>query len=144
MITNTRVVYSFLNKLILNVSNSNKINRLYTTLSNCRQIIEDTSSLLTLATSDKTKDSDSSASSKIYSFTRRHEHTERDSYSHIQALDSIWSSSLDKRRCSCSTTTTTRERKLVIFNSNLEANRREIVSIRVNKPHIEIYKYKFH
>jgi hypothetical protein len=31
------------------------------------------------------------------------------------------------------------ERKLVIFNSNLQANRREIVSIRVNTPHIEIY-----
>jgi hypothetical protein len=31
------------------------------------------------------------------------------------------------------------ERKLVIFNSNPQANRREIVSIRVNTPHIEIY-----
>ena len=104
---------------------------MYTSLSNCRQIIEETSSLLTIATSDQTKDS-----SKIYSL---------DDMSILSETQTATFKPLIQFDLPLSTNDAApaqqqqQERKLVIFNSNLQANRREIVSIRVNTPHIEIY-----
>jgi hypothetical protein len=99
---------------------------LYTSLSNCRQIIEETSSLLTLAASDQTKDS-----SKIYSL---------DDMSIMSETQTATLKPLIQFDLPLSTNDAAQqERKLVIFNSNLQANRREIVSIRVNTPHIAIY-----
>ena len=108
---------------------------MYTSLSNCRQIIEDTSSLLTLATSDQTKDSDSSASSKIYSLDDMSILSETQTATFKPLIQFDLPLSTD----AAAAQQQQQERKLVIFNSNLQANRREIVSIRVNTPHIEIY-----
>jgi hypothetical protein len=105
---------------------------LYTSLSNCRQIIEETSSLLTL---NQTKDSDSTStfSSKIYSLDDMSilSETQTATFKPLIQFDLPLSTNGDAAA--------QQERKLVIFNSNLQANRREIVSIRVNTPHIEIY-----
>jgi hypothetical protein len=105
---------------------------LYTSLSNCRQIIEETSSLLTL---NQTKDSDSTStfSSKIYSLDDMSilSETQTATFKPLIQFDLPLSTNDDAAA--------QQERKLVIFNSNLQANRREIVSIRVNTPHIEIY-----
>jgi hypothetical protein len=100
---------------------------LYTSLSNCRQIIEETSSLLTLATSDQTKDPP-----KIYSL---------DDMSILSETQTATFKPLIQFDLPLSTNDANaqQERKLVLFNSNLQANRREIVSIRVNTPDIEIY-----
>jgi hypothetical protein len=105
---------------------------LYTSLSNCRQIIEETSSLLTL---NQTKDFDSTStfSSKIYSLDDMSilSETQTATFKPLIQFDLPLSTNDDAAA--------QQERKLVIFNSNLQANRREIVSIRVNTPHIEIY-----
>ena len=106
---------------------------MYTSLSNCRQIIEETSSLLTL---NQTKDSDSTStfSSKIYSLDDMSilSETQTATFKPLIQFDLPLSTTNDDAAAQ-------QERKLVIFNSNLQANRREIVSIRVNTPHIEIY-----
>ena len=101
---------------------------MYTSLSNCRQIIEETSSLLTFATSDQTKDS-----SKIYSLDDMSILSETQTATFMPLIQ------FDLPLSTNDAAQQQQERKLVIFNSNLQANRREIVSIRVNTPHIEIY-----
>ena len=106
---------------------------MYTSLSNCRQIIEETSSLFTLATSDQTKDSGSTASFKIYSLDDMSILSETQTATFKPLIQ------FDLPLATNDAVQQQQERKLVIFNSNLQANRREIVSIRVNTPHIEIY-----
>jgi hypothetical protein len=90
-----------------------------------------------LLTLNQTKDSDStstfSSSSKIYSL---------DDMSILSETQTVTFKPLIQFDLPLSTNddaAAQQERKLVIFNSNLQANRREIVSIRVNTPHIEIY-----
>ena len=92
--------------------------------------------MLTLATSDQIKsDSDSSSSSKIYSLDDMSILSETQTATFKPLIQFDLPLSTD----AAAAQQQQQERKLVIFNSNLQANRREIVSIRVNTPHIEIY-----
>lgn len=101
--------------------------RLYTSLTNCRQIIEETSSYLT--TNVKNGATGSTSKEKIYSLDDMSilSETQTANFKPLIQFDTQQQQQA------------VQEKTITIFNSNLQANRNEIVSIRVNTPHVEIF-----